>query len=49
LGKVGRMLVGSIIESGGSPPGLMIDMAMKAFSALAVRSLPRSNVPRIGM
>jgi len=43
LGRFGRMLVSSVIESGGSPPGLMLDLATKAFAALAIPRAQRSS------
>lgn len=47
LTKYGRMLVGLVAESGASPPGLMLDVAMRAFSSMAIGSR-RSNVLRLG-
>lgn len=50
LGKYGRMLVGLVADAGmGTPPGLMLDLAMKAFTSLAVRAPPQRSPLRIGM
>lgn len=49
LAKYGRMLVGLVAQSGANPPGLMLDLAMKAFSSLAVGGMTRSGPLRLGM
>lgn len=50
LGRYGRMLVGLVADAGmGTPPGLMLDLAMKAFTSLAVRAPPQRSSLRIGM
>jgi hypothetical protein len=49
LGKYGRMLVNSVIETGGSPPGLMLDLAVKAFAALSSGGLKTAGTKRMMM